>query len=128
MPTVADYTVLRDTSFELAPGESFETPMFFAPKGFVKGTNRAKAIFAFMFQALPDSLFAPSVDFTIVQSAAPPIQIAGYTNYNTDRLVGVWETFSAAQIGGVVGTNFTIYVHKGRARFSDIILWYQVRI
>lgn len=128
MPTVADYTVLRDGNFELASGESYETPVFIAPEGFVKGTNRAKAIFAFMFQALSDPPFAPSVDFTITQSAAPPIQIASYVNYTANTLVGVWETFSANQIGGVVGTTFTINVLKGRARFADIILWYQVRI
>lgn len=128
MPTVADYTVLRDGNFELTTGESFQTPLFFAPEGFVQGTNRAKAIFAFMFQALPDPPFAPSVDFTITQSAAPPIEIARYTNYTANTLVGVWETFSADRIGGVVGTGFTITVQRGHARFADIILWYQVRI
>jgi hypothetical protein len=128
VPTVADYAVLRDGNLELASGESFETPAFFAPEGFVRGTNRAKAIFAFMFQALPDPPFAPSVDFTITQSAAPPIEIARYTNYTADTLIGAWETISAKQIGGVVGTTFTITVHRGRARFADIVLWYQVRI
>ncbi len=128
MPTVADYTVLRDGNFELATGESFETPQFFAPEGFVQGTNKAKAIFAFMFQALPDPPFAPAVNFTITQSAAPPIEIARYTNYTADTLVGVWETFSADQIGGVVGTTFTISVQRGRARFADIVLWHQVRV
>lgn len=128
MPTVADYTVLRDGNFELATGESFETSPFFAPEGFVQGTNKAKAIFAFMFQALPDPPFAPSVNFTITQSAAPPIEIARYTNYSADTLVGVWETFRADQIGGVVGTTFTISVERGRARFADIVLWHQVRV
>lgn len=128
MPTVADYTVLRDGSFELSAGESFTTPPFFAPEGFVKGTNKAKAIFSFMFQALPEPPFAPSVNFTITQSAAPPIEIARYTNYTANSLVGVWETFPANKIGGVVGTTFHINIERGRARFADIILWYQVRI
>ena len=128
MPTVADYTVLRDGNFELSTGEHFTTQPFFAPEGFVKGTNKAKAIFSFMFQALPDPPFAPSITFTIVQSAAPPIQIASYVNYSAATLVGVWETFAADKIGGVVGTTFDINIERGRARFADIILWYQIRI
>ena len=128
MPTVADYTVLRDGSIELSQGESFRTPPFFAPEGFVKGTDKAKAIFSFMFQALPDPPFAPSVNFTITQSSAPPIEIARYTNHSAKTPVGVWETFRADRIGGVVGTTFDINIERGRARFADIILWYQIRI
>lgn len=128
MPTVADYVVLRDGNVELATGESYETPVFIAPEGFVQGTNRAKAIFAFTLQALPDPPFAPSVNFTITQSAAPPLEITRYVGYTASTPAGMWETFEANRIGGKVGTTFTISVQRGRARFADIVLWYQVRI
>lgn len=128
MPTLADYFVLQDGKTTLETGESFETDPFFRPDGFVEGTDRAKAILSFNINVLSDPPFAPSVDFTVTQFAAPPKEIVHYNGYKAIGPVVLWETFPATGFGNLVGTQFLFSVQRGRATFSDIVLWYQIRI
>lgn len=128
MPTVADYAVLRDESFELGPNETFETPPFFRPDGFVQGTNLARAIFAYICQPLEWPPLAPSVDFTIRHLSVPSQEIVRARGLSGYSPLGLWETFPATGFGQNVSTSFLITVSEGRARFSDIVLWYQVRV
>ncbi len=128
MPSVADYFVLRDGPITVETGESFETDPFFKPDGFVEGTHRAKAILAFNINPLPDPPFSASVDFTINQIAAPLREIVHYNGYTAAGPVVLWETFPATGFGTNVGTQFLFAIQRGRVTFSDIVLWYQLRI
>jgi hypothetical protein len=131
--TVADYAVLRDEPVEVGAGNpSFETTPWFRPSNFVAGTNLAKAILAFKVQALPitsgGTTFAPSMTYNIRQITVPSVVIDRGGPITSDMVHARWETFPATGFGQNLGTSFLFTVNAGRARFSDIILWYQVRL
>ena len=127
MATVADYAVLRDANFTLEPGESFETQPFFAPDAFVAGTNLAKAILAYKVTPLANDPFAAEVDFT-VSTGVPPNNIVNVNNLRTQTIHGLWEAFPATGFGQNIGRTFLFSVRTGRARFGDVVLWYQVEV
>lgn len=127
MPTVADYAVLLDESKELKTGETFKTVPFFRPDGFVKGTNFAKAILAYKVNPLANGVFAPNADFHI-EKLGLPAETVHQVKVGDIGLCGLWETFPAIGFGKNIGTQFLFSMESGRARFSDIILWYQVEV
>lgn len=127
MPTVADYAVLLDESKELKTGETFETIPFFRPPGFVKGTNLAKAILAYKVNPRSNGAFAPNAHFHIA-SLGFPAETVHHVKVGDIGLCGIWETFPATGFGENIGTRFLFSMEEGRARFSDIILWYQVEV
>jgi len=126
MPTVADYAVLSDGSFVLENGEEHELQPFFAPDGFVAGTNLAKAILAYKAQALSSPPFAPQAELEITgsvfQTPVHNVTIAG------DTLRGLWEAFPATGFGQNIGTIFRFRSISGRVRISDVVLWYQISV
>jgi hypothetical protein len=73
MPTVADYAVLRDEPIEISAGSTFETIPFFAPEGFVAGTNLARAILAYKAEPIPLDPFGAIAEFEIQRGIADSI-------------------------------------------------------
>lgn len=131
MPTVADYAVLLDESFEISEGQSFPTRPFFRPDGFVEGTDLAKAIIAFKVQPLPvvtpTVTLSPHADIIISKLSIPPETLASIS-LEDGILRTYWESFPAIGFGVNIGTRFSFSLSKGRARFADVILWYQVKV
>lgn len=128
MPTVADYAVLRDTPFDIEKDGTHPPLVFFRPDNFVEGTNLAKAVLAFKCQPLNTN---NSVGVTFrVQRFAPGQEptVMETMTLNTPTVHALWETFPAKGFGQNVSPGFEFDVLFGRARISDVILWYQVRV
>ncbi|MEM9319294.1 MAG: hypothetical protein AAGA70_09845 [Pseudomonadota bacterium] len=129
MPTVADYAVLRDGAFTLGPGEEERVGPFFRPDDFVAGTSLAKAVLAYKVRPLQfTDEIAPVADFTITKSGVPETEIVRTESLVGNMTVGLWEAFPATGFGQNIGSSFFFRVSSGRARFADVILWYQVRV
>lgn len=126
MPTVADYAVLHDGTFDLNSGEERELQPFFPPDGFVRGTNLAKAILAYKARPLQQPPFSPQAELR-VSMKFQQVTVETVTIRN-DTVRGLWEAFSAADFGETVGNIFIFRSLSGRVRISDVILWYQLRI
>lgn len=126
MPTVADYAVLADAPFTLESGAEHEVGPFFAPDGFVAGTNLAKAILAYKAHPLADPPFRAQAQLQITGNVFQPgietVTISG------DFSRGLWEAFPATGFGQNIGTSFHFRSLSGRIRIADVVLWYQVRV
>lgn len=126
MPTIADYAVLRDGTFDLESGEELELAPFFPPDDLVPGTAKAKAILCYKARPLPQAPFSPSADLKISLKFQllniESIKITG------DTVRGLWEAFSADELSKTVGNVFIFKSESGRVRISDVVLWYQRNI
>ena len=125
MPTIADYLVIRDGSFELLDGETAFSQSFTMPSDLVPGTARAKAILA--YKAWPPQVdpFAATADLTIRVNGN---QIGTFA-IELDTVRGLWETFPATILNAGSAANFVQYsCQAGRIRISDVILWFQRRL
>jgi hypothetical protein len=125
MPTVADYAVLRDEPIEISAGSIFETNPFFAPEGFVAGTNLARAILAYKAEPIPLAPFGAIAEFEIQRGIADSIELIRLRSATPH---GLWESFPATGFSANIGTSFRFIMRIGRVRFSDIVLWYQVQV
>ena len=125
MPTIADYLVIRDGSFELVAGETAFSQNFSIPSDLVPGTDKAKAILA--YKAWPPQVdpFASTADLMIRVNGN---QIGTFA-IELDTVRGLWETFPATILNAGSAANFVEYRREaGRIRISDVILWFQRRI
>ena len=126
MPSVADYAVLNDGTFDLNSGQEKELTPFFPPSGFVKGTNLAKAVLAYKARPLPNAPFSPQAELKITMKFQN-LSVEQIT-IRDDTVRGLWEAFSAAEFSTTVGNVFIFRAVSGRVRISDVILWYQVQV
>lgn len=126
MPTIADYSVLRDGSFDLESGHQRELDPWFPPSDLVPGTGTAKAILSYKARPLPQAPFSPQVDLKISLKfqglSIETVTIKG------DSVRGLWEAFPANKLSSTVGNVFIFRSQSGRVRISDVILWYQRNI
>ncbi len=126
MVTMADYTVLRDGTFDLDSGAHLELAPFFPPDDLVPGTGQAKAILCYKARPLAQPPFSPQVDLKI-SLKFQNLQIETI-RIKDDNVRGLWEAFSAAELSQTVGNVFIFTSVTGRVRISDVVLWYQRRI
>ena len=123
MPTVADYQVLRDGQFRMNAADTTRMVggMFFTvPTNLVHGTNKAKLILAFKMRPIEDMAFKVRInDREIIDVALPKGNTTAY-----------WETFPETFLGTGHSSNVEVEysLQKGRAAFSDVVLWYQVKV
>jgi hypothetical protein len=127
MPSVADYTVLRDGSFDLIETESFELPPWSAPSNFVAGTNKARPIIMYKARPLPNSPFSPFAKINVRDKF-------GAVSFDTVTLRGdtvhsLFECIQGDDIEStIVNTFFEFRCLQGKVRISDVVLWYQVNV
>lgn len=126
MPTIADYTVLSDGTFDLSSGQEKELAPFFPPDDLVPGTAKAKAILCYKARPLPQAPFSPQVDLKI-SLKFQNLNIETVT-IKDDSVRGLWEAFSAAELSSTVGNIFIFKSQSGKVRISDVVLWYQRNI
>jgi len=132
MPTVADYLVIRHSSFEIN-SDTFSIP-FELPGEFTVGLQFAKPIVQYIWHPLADN-----GHFRIWVNPPPghlPMDAFNDPNFDTmvsfmkwgdevGRDYGQWEAISGERFN--VGGN-TIHfggTESGRVRFHNVILWYQ---
>ena len=123
MPTIADYSVLRDGSFDLDSGERKELAPFFPPSDLVPGTAKAKALLYYKARPLPQAPFAAQVHLRIILKVQN-LEIEDI-RIKDDSVRGLWEAFSAAELSSTVGNVFVFKSDSGKVRISDVVLWYQ---
>jgi hypothetical protein len=125
MPTIADYIVIRDGFFELAPGEDRNFGSIFIPQDRVPGTARAKAILQYKARPLKKEPFAAATELTV--------KFNGFSVQNikltVDTIHGLWETFPATILNADSSANFVQFrADIGPVRLADVILWFQRHI
>ena len=122
MPTIADYIVIRDNSFELAVGESRNFGSLFIPADRVAGTAKAKAILQYKARPLTNQPFAATTDLTVKFNGATVQGI----KLTLDTVHGLWETFPATILNADSSANFVQFrAEIGPVRIADVILWFQ---
>ncbi len=126
MPSVTDYTVLRDGTFDLTEGQEFELPGWQQPSNFVAGTNLARPLIMYKARPLPNSPFSPFAKINVRHKFAN-------ISFDTVTLRGdtvhtLYEAIQGNQIGGIVNTVFEFRCLQGKVRISDVVLWYQVHL
>jgi hypothetical protein len=122
--TLCDYQVLMGGSFTLdAAGTSRERTMHFeVPSDFEFGTGARRPILAFKITPLQTSRFSV---FLNARKLTEP-------TFNKSNTRAYWEAFSAAT-AFPEGASFDnpaplrIVMAQGRARFEDVIMWYQIK-
>lgn len=119
MPTLTDYRVLQDSSFELDPNNDTHVINFNMPADFVSGTNLAKPILAFIVRPVVES----SVQITQGLDAGNILT----TTFQPSSRRGLWEPFSGSMLfpGAANELWFELLNGVGRVRFSKVVLWYQ---
>lgn len=123
MATIADYTVISDSTFELIAGQSKELNPFFPPEDLVPGQHKAKAILCYKARPLPHTAPQPHVDLKISLKLQ---NLHIETVSIADDIVRVmWEPFPADELSQAVKNVFIFRALEGRVQISDVILWYQ---
>ena len=131
MPTVADYAVLTDASFELTEfmdlGASQGRLDFHRPDNFVEGTNLAKPVLIYQVKPGPEASYEVHINHPFGDDLPNPNRIHEAANIGGGR----WRTMYEP----IAGTLFqpghnTIKFHvvRGEAHFADVLLMYQVEI
>lgn len=125
MATVADYQVLSDDGFILdaATNDHERTFNFSFPTNFVFGTSRAKSILAFKILPFEETKLDILINFRKIFSATFAQSVS----------IGFWEAFSSSETfpnGSSIPNQVPVRLitQSGRARFNDIVLWYQVKL
>ena len=122
MPTVADYRVLRDSSFSLQVDQE-RSLSFTLPDGFVQGTNLAKPIITFIADPTNN---ANNLRLEVDVNDQPIFSI----NLNGT----VQRTVNEAISGQILNQNanntvqFRVETGSGRVNLRSVILWYQVDV
>ena len=123
MATIADYTVISDSKFELTAGQSQELKPFFPPEDLVPGMHQAKAILCYKARPLPHSSLKAQADLKISLKLQ---NLHIETVRITDDIVRVmWEPFPADELSHAMKNVFIFRALNGRVQISDVILWYQ---
>lgn len=122
--TLCDYQVLMGGAFTLdaASTDRERTLNFEVPSDFEFGTGARRPILAFKITPLQNSRF--NIHF----NARPLIELT----FNESHTRAFWEAFSAATPfpeGSSIPkpVPLRIVVAQGRARFEDVIMWYQIK-
>ena len=125
MPTIADYMVITDPSFELFAGQSQHFGSLPMPHDLVPGTAKAKAILAYKAWPSTNTPFSPTADVTIRVNG----HNLGTFEIKLDTVRGLWETFPATILNADSAANFIEFECEiGRIRISGVILWFQRQI
>lgn len=125
MPTIADYIVIKDNTFELATGESRNFGSIFIPSDLVPGTAKAKAILQYKARPLTNPPFAGSTELKVEFNG---FDVQGI-KLTLDTIHGLWETFPATILNADSSANFVQFrAEIGPVRIADVILWFQRRI
>ncbi len=125
MSTIADYIVIRDNIFELAPGEDKRFGSLFIPADRVPGTAKAKAILQYKARPLTKPPLAAATELTVNFNGTTVQSI----KLSIDTIHGLWETFPATILNADSSANFVQFrAEIGPVRLADVILWYQRRI
>lgn len=126
MPSVTDYTVLKDGTFDLVEGQEFELPAWETPSNFVAGTNKARPMIMYKARPLPNSPFSPFAKIKVRSKFAnvtfDTVTIRG------DTVHTLYEAIQGNQIDSIVNTVFEFRCEQGKVRISDAVLWYQVSV
>ena len=127
MPSVTDYTVLKDGTFDLVQGASFELPPWSTPSNFVAGTNKARPMIMYKARPLPDPNFSPFAKINVRDKF-------GMVDFDTVTIRGdtvhtLYECIQGDDIDKTLtNTFFEFRCVQGRVRISDVVLWYQVSV
>lgn len=122
--TLCDYQVLMGDSFTLdaATPDRERTLNFEVPSDFEFGTGARRPVLAFKITPLANSRFSI---FLNARKLTEP-------NFNESHTRAYWEAFSAAT-AFPEGASFSnpvplrFVLSQGRARFEDVIMWYQIK-
>ncbi len=124
--TLADYQVLRDGTITLdASTSNRETTFnFTVPSDFAFEEGSRKPILAYKVRVYEDNTaFKVFVNFR---------EVISVSDLDTSHTRGLWEAFSA-KTAFPDGSSFSnpvpvrIVVSRGKIRFSDVVLSYQIR-
>ena len=131
MPTVADYAVLTDASFELTEfielGSSQGRLDFQRPDNFVEGTNLAKPVLIYQVRPGPEARYEVHINHPFGADLPNPNRVHEAADIGGGR----WRTMYEPVNGTLFepGLNsFKFHVTRGEARFADVILMYQVEV
>ena len=120
--SLADYQVLSDGPFTLDEYEK-KVLHWTIPSDFVRSSGSRKPVLAFTILPLEED-----TDFNVKVNHRTVINMPNLSKSHTR---GLWEAFNAhtAFPEGVSYNNpapLEITVTSGKARFTDVIVWYQV--
>ncbi|MEM8930934.1 MAG: hypothetical protein AAGE94_07155 [Acidobacteriota bacterium] len=123
--TVADYQVLQPRKFVLENGGHDSEPLSFTlPSDFAHRNGARRPILAFKIRVFEDD--------TTFTAQIGGNDIFTVENLDTSHIRAHWKPFDAEDAfpnGTASGSTQTLTIHmnSGKARFSDVVLWYQIR-
>lgn len=127
MPSLVDYIVIKDSPFELMPGNSEDFFDFNLPSDYVAGTNLAKPILQFMVRGNLDDDYTFQIGFNDPQMLQSQSEVRySFSNVPQNRIFSMHEAIDGSKLNP--GAN-RIYFRKigvnVKVGFSDVILWFQ---
>jgi len=122
--TITDYIVLSDGSFELDGHLDSKVFEFDLPNDFVQGTNLAKPILAYIINPLSGEV-THQAGFNDLQMLQSQSEVRFTHDARVER--SLWEAVNGNKLNpGQRNTCYFMTVGAGsRARFRDVILWFQ---
>lgn len=130
MPSMTDYVVLSDGSFELdtvpASGSSDEKILTFdLPSDFTVGTNLAKPLLAYIINFVSDDGAVGiwiNPEFPLRQTTRDH-NLTWNNAHHADS--GLWEAILGTKLKAGAQNKIVFNLDSGRVRFRDVVLWYQ---
>ena len=121
--SVADYQVLSDGSFTLEDYDS-QTLALEVPSDFVMESGVRQPIMAFKI--------LPFNDDTAFKVYVNDREVISQTGMDKSLTRGWWESFSAKtafpeNVSHPKANSVKFQVTRGKAQFSDVVLWYQIK-
>jgi len=121
--TIADYQVLKDAQFTLEEQDAY-TMKFQVPSDFAVESGARQPILAFKLLPLQDN--------TAFKVYVNDRQVITQANISQSHTRGWWESFSARTAfphNAPFPTDNTVEIRvtNGKAQFSDVVIWYQIR-
>jgi hypothetical protein len=127
MSSLADYIVLSDSPFRLPDGLGVNDLHFTLPGDFVAGTRVARPILAYILRYESEEgeahvwINPPSGEGWVRDNADHTLTWSG--GRSGDQ--GLWESIQGDKLDTRRENLIIFGVTKGRARFRDVVLWFQ---
>ncbi len=123
MTTLADYTVIEKSTFELSPSQSKELPPVFPPDELVPELRKSNAMICFKALPLALSLIEPYVTLKIsLKLQNLHIETVQMTHSIVREM---WESFPADELSPDLDNIFIFEALNGSVQISDVMLRYQ---